>query len=614
MKMNRTEWLVVALCAVAVVWLTTTSAPPRRAPAPEAPVEAVEPAATAETTPPESPPEPDTTPPEETVFRNEVAEYTFTNRGGGIATVRILEAQYAGKTEQILNAGAPGAIGSLSREPGTVDTSLWTIQEKTDRSITYSTVRDGFEITKKWTMSDRGSATEGWGYLWNLEVRVRNTGSEAAKASYHLYSGALGPLHSNDWIPAAASWSEDGDAEELGANAFNASRFLGFLWQTRGPRQTIIEEPENMLWGGVHNQYYTILISGSDPKTDRVTSLWLQRFPTVFDDPGRGQVKGFAIEAGTGLPAVQLDPGGEMKWSGEVYTGPRSGTVLNRLGNDRNGVMHYGMFRSLSRLFLGMLNKFYGWVSSYAIAIMMLTLVVRIVIWPLHIKATRAMKLMSKMSPLMAELKEKYQNDPQKMQVETMKLYREYNVNPLGGCLPLLLQFPIFLGYYGMMRSAVEMRGHSFLWVKDLSMPDTVFTIPGINLPVNPLPLLMTVTMYIQMAVSPKPAETNPQIAMQQKIFKFMPLLFLFFCYGFASALALYWTVQNIISIGQTKLMSLQPEPELTKRPPRPAGSSFLERAMAAQQARQQSLQQQKKGSKQPRTGTGRSSHRKGRP
>src|SRR5690606_19652719 len=150
---------------------------------------------------------------------------------------------------------------------------------------------------------------------------------------------------------------------------------------------------------------------------------------------------------------------------------------------------------------------------------------------------------------LMAELKEKYQNDPQKMQVETMKLYREYNVNPLGGCLPLLLQFPIFLGYYGMMRSAVEMRGHSFLWVKDLSMPDTVFTIPGIDLPVNPLPLLMTVTMYIQMAVSPKPAETKPQIAMQQKIFKFLPLLCLFFCYGFASALALYWTVQNITSI-----------------------------------------------------------------
>jgi YidC/Oxa1 family membrane protein insertase len=199
----------------------------------------------------------------------------------------------------------------------------------------------------------------------------------------------------------------------------------------------------------------------------------------------------------------------------------------------------------------------------------------------------------------MTEIREKYKDDPQRMNMEVMKLYRDYRVNPVGGCLPLVFQFPIFLGYYNMMKSAVEMRGHSFLWVKDLSMPDTIFTIPVAGgIPVNPLPILMTVSMYIQMKVAPTPTMTdNAQMQMQQKLFKFMPFMFMFFCYNFASALALYWTVQNVISIFQTWLMKRQPEPELVKQAPR---ASFMEMAMAARQQQEAA----KKG-KGPRTGGG---------
>jgi YidC/Oxa1 family membrane protein insertase len=209
------------------------------------------------------------------------------------------------------------------------------------------------------------------------------------------------------------------------------------------------------------------------------------------------------------------------------------------------------------------------------------------------------MKRMGKLSPMMKEIREKHKEDPQKMNMEIMKLYRDYGINPLGGCLPLLFQSPIFLGYYNMMKSAVEMRGHSFLWVHDLSMPDTVAHLGGI--PINPLPIIMTITMFLQMKFAPQPGmDANPQMQMQMKIFKIMPFLFMFFCYNFASALALYWSVQNVISIGQTWLMQRQGEPELKKVPPRP---SFMERAMAAQQARQQ--QMQNKGPRPPRTGGG---------
>jgi YidC/Oxa1 family membrane protein insertase len=213
------------------------------------------------------------------------------------------------------------------------------------------------------------------------------------------------------------------------------------------------------------------------------------------------------------------------------------------------------------------------------------------------------MKRMSKLAPMMKEIREKHKEDPQRMNMEVMKLYRDYQVNPLGGCLPLLFQFPIFLGYYNMMKSAVEMRGHSFLWAHDLSMPDTVATIPVFGgIAINPLPILMTITMFIQMKVSPQPAMAdNPQMQMQMKIFKVMPFLFMFFCYNFASALALYWTVQNIISIGQTWLMKRQGDPPLIKGPPR---LSFAERMIAAQKARQQQMKN-KGGPKPPRPGGG---------
>jgi YidC/Oxa1 family membrane protein insertase len=123
-------------------------------------------------------------------------------------------------------------------------------------------------------------------------------------------------------------------------------------------------------------------------------------------------------------------------------------------------------------------------------------------------------------------------------------LYKKHGVNPFSGCLPMLIQIPIFLGFYGMLGKAVELRNVGFLWVSDLSQPDTVATVLGIA--INVLPILMAVTMFWQMAISPKSGDP-----MQQKIFMFMPLMFIYFCYSFASALSLYWTVQNLFSIVQ---------------------------------------------------------------
>jgi YidC/Oxa1 family membrane protein insertase len=139
-------------------------------------------------------------------------------------------------------------------------------------------------------------------------------------------------------------------------------------------------------------------------------------------------------------------------------------------------------------------------------------------------------------------------------------MYRDYGINPLGGCFPILLQMPIFFGFFSMLRSASELRHEGWLgWVNDLSMPDTV--LHPFGLPLNILPLLMAVTMVLQMKMTP--ATGDP---MQRKIFMLMPLIFLVFCYNFASALALYWTAQNIISMGQTWLLRNRKDPELVKK------------------------------------------------
>jgi YidC/Oxa1 family membrane protein insertase len=193
---------------------------------------------------------------------------------------------------------------------------------------------------------------------------------------------------------------------------------------------------------------------------------------------------------------------------------------------------------------------------------------------------------MAKLKPEMDKLKEKYPDDPQKMNTEMMGMYRKYGINPLGGCLPMFAQLPIFFGFYSMLLHAVEMRGQHFLWVTDLSQPDTVAALAGI--PINPLPIVMAITSFAQMAMMPNTGGDKTQMM----ILKLMPFFFLFICYNFASALALYWTVSNIFSIGQTWLSNRLPEPEL-KAKAGGSGKSWVER-MAEKQADMERMRQAK--------------------
>jgi YidC/Oxa1 family membrane protein insertase len=182
-----------------------------------------------------------------------------------------------------------------------------------------------------------------------------------------------------------------------------------------------------------------------------------------------------------------------------------------------------------------------------------MTIGLKLITLPLTLAASKSAKRMAKLSEPMKALREKYKDNPRKQQEATMALFKEHKVNPAGGCLPILLTIPLFVGFFAMLQGTAELRFQNFLWVHDLSAPDTVWHVPGLGLPLNIMPLLMGATMIFQMRLTPTPTTMEgPQATMM----KIMPWIFTLFCYNFAAALALYSTINGLFTIVQQVLVN----------------------------------------------------------
>ncbi len=251
------------------------------------------------------------------------------------------------------------------------------------------------------------------------------------------------------------------------------------------------------------------------------------------------------------------------------YIGPKKYSTLQATGNHMEGVMEFettGMWSFMNwlmeparRFMLFMLNKFHSILPSYGIAIILLTLLIRILFWPLTHKSTDSMKRMQEIQPEIKALQEKYKKDPQRLQQETMKLYKEKKVNPMGGCLPMFVQIPVFIALFTVLRNAIELRFSSFLWIADLSTSENLFAghVPFVG-SLNILPLVMSASMIWQQKLTPT-AATTPEQQQQQKMMMFMmPIMMLFFFYSMPSGLVLYWTTSNLLMIGQTSLRNMK--------------------------------------------------------
>jgi YidC/Oxa1 family membrane protein insertase len=253
-------------------------------------------------------------------------------------------------------------------------------------------------------------------------------------------------------------------------------------------------------------------------------------------------------------PAQTVPPGGRAVQRLALYAGPKELDRLKGAGAELEQLVDLGWFDFLARPALYLLRFLYRFTGNYGIAIILVTLLQKVVFHPLTVKSLKSMQAMQALQPRIAAIQERYKNNPQKKQQEMMELYRKHGVNPMGGCLPMLLQIPIFIALYNAISNSVEMWRASFLWIKDLSRPDALFTVDIWGLrdyPFNLLALLMGATMFVQQKMAP----TGGDPRQAQMMLYLMPTVFTFMFWTFPSGLVLYWLINNILQIGQQYML-----------------------------------------------------------
>lgn len=248
-----------------------------------------------------------------------------------------------------------------------------------------------------------------------------------------------------------------------------------------------------------------------------------------------------------------LSPQGTESIAAKLFIGPKSFSLLRSLNNGLDIAINFGWFDFLAKPCLWFMNFIYGFIPNYGIAIIILTIITRAVFWPLAKKSYKSMGEMRKIQPLMQEVREKYKDDKARMNQEMMTLYKTYKINPMGGCLPMIIQMPVFFALYRMLYSAIELRHAPFFgWITDLSAPDRLFDfgfkIPFMDAPygIPVLTIVMGASMILQQKMTPTPGDPA-----QAKMMMLMPVIFTFIFINFSSGLVLYWLVSNIFSMAQ---------------------------------------------------------------
>jgi YidC/Oxa1 family membrane protein insertase len=382
------------------------------------------------------------------------------------------------------------------------------------------TTPDGITIIKTYTFSPET-------YEMGLEIRIRNR--------------SLGAINDNLTLSLRNGWDEAGRSRY----AFSGPAALidGELQEIKVDKIAKQDKYTGRIsWVAHEDQYF---VSAIMPKEASEAGMKLavpeEVLETSYIDPSG------AVAAGT-----------ERAYQYRVYFGPKSIKALGHVGAGLAKVVDFGFFDIIAKPLLHAMNFLYRFIPNYGIVIIIITIIVKILFWPLSNKSYQSMSQMKKLQPKMAEIRAKYKDDKKMMNQELMNLYKLYKINPLGGCLPMILQIPVFFAFYKMLYQAIELR-HApfFLWINDLAAPDRLFSfnfkIPLMAAPygIPVLTLIMGASMFLQQKMSPPPGDPT-----QAKMMMFMPIFFTFIFINFPSGLVLYWLVNNILSIVQQKYVT----------------------------------------------------------
>jgi len=502
------------------------------------------------------------------ILANEFIEVEFTTHGGAIRTVEFLQTKRGERDDYIFNADGrlPALSLSLAGNDGDMQEFAlpYTIEQQTADSITFAfNTGDGLVLRRMYSLAQASSEQDPYVIHHRTTFHNQAAASQALSTIY-LNLGTARSI-SDKQLPAFLNvgYFDGEDVEFTAINKLTGSKgFLGI-----GARAPVDEMMRSMRsqWVSVKNQFFAAVLSSDLVGRD----LWI--YPVAAAIAADGQAGRPGISGSVGYALGTVAAGDTKTLEFDFYVGPKEFKRLQALGNHQDEVMQFGFLSIVSKLLLSFMYGIHALVPSWGWSIVIMTICIKLLFWPLSAKASRSQKRMAKIQGPMTELKEKYKDNPQKLQQETLKMFREYQVNPVAGCLPMLIQMPIFLGLFYMLRSAAELRYEHFLWVSDLSMPDTLAYIAGF--PLNILPLIMGLTMFLQMQMMPVSPTADP---VQQKIFKFLPFIFLIFLYNFSSGLVLYWTVQNILTIVQQKMINRatddMPDPVVVAKAATPKG------------------------------------------
>ncbi|MCX6895853.1 MAG: membrane protein insertase YidC [Verrucomicrobia bacterium] len=532
------------------------------------------------------PPQPlfDTNAPEQTLsISNANARYVFTSRGGGLKLVELSRFPESFSTVRkkrtgaedvaTLNEGAPLPVGTLRDDGTTQGDGVFALTRTATGVRAEKVLPNGLTIVKNFDL--------GTNYLVTTTVRIENHGAQPVLLpARELVIGTatpLGPQDKGQFV--SVMWYNGAKPNETASQAWFANTSLmGCVTGKREPRFIYRDGQSNVVWAAAHNQFFSLIAMPETPAENIIVRpVTLPRF-TENETPERASLPApQGYETAFAYPAVTLAAGQAVEQKVNLFAGPKEyrtlASIAARFDNNADLVMGYGgFFGGVAKVLLLAMN----WIHDvfhfgYGLAIITITVLIKVIFWPLTAASTRSMKRMQALQPQMNAIKEKYKDDPLKMNKKTMEFMKEHKVSPLGGCLPMLIQIPVFMGFYRMIQSAIELRGASFLWIGDLAQPDTLFVIPGlggfpfigipgVGLPFNLLPLLMGATQLWQARLTPPSPGMDPA---QQKMMRYMPLMFIVILYNFSAGLALYWTVQNLLTIAQTKLTKTRPEVEI---------------------------------------------------
>lgn len=491
------------------------------------------------------------------VLSNDVVRITLTSKGGAIRHAVLTGYQ---RTKDSADGDfveydfSEDPTLALERFPGFWKQADYAIEKESDTVARLTaSVPGGFSLTRTFTLD---------GYRLSFKDTFTNrTEGPLEKPAYNLVLGALNANGSaaedtpvdfgiDAHVGVGGKWKT---LEQNLAQGFDksAASFAGLYGGEGGgcspvrlaPTAPITAKgsyPASSDWVSVRDRFFVSLLKPEGNRYFTSVETRLSRDMEALS----GALKLRSVGAAMQLPAETVAPGTASVFEGTLYLGPRKLSELRTLGPDCSDIMHFGTWGLFCRLLLDLLNFIYRFIPNYGWTIIVMTILVRMVLFPLNRKSMNSMRKMSEIQPLMKELQTKYKDDPKKLQQEQMLLFQKYKVNPMSGCLPMLIQLPIFIALFTVLRSCVELRYAGFLWISDLSSPENLF-VETLGFPINILPITMAITMTLQSALTPSTGDPS-----QKKMMTIiMPIMMLLMCYNFPSALGLYWTVSQGLAI-----------------------------------------------------------------